>query len=599
MTVSTLINKISYSASGSQDTFAYPFKVFSEDDLLVYVRVSQTDILKTNYTVTGVGNDEGGNIIFIAPYKPSAGQVVTIIRQMDIVQGTDYVPNDPFPAEVHEDALDYRTMCEQQINEKITRSITAPITDQATSLELPNEEVRADRYLIFDSDGNVTTSLTTISGGQADHGVLAGLTDDDHEQYLLASQATDRATFTTNWTDLTDGGNSTLHIHDSRYYTESEVDDIETALDNKIDTASGTLQSQITANTDALAALDDTYATDAELAAASGTLNSKIDTTSGTLQGQIDGLTIDHGELTGLSDDDHLQYLLRTDFTTYSGSMVADWQAADSALDTKVDTASGTLQTQINNISTNRIEYDANNYIEVFPSQEIAVVMGGGQVLGFDVNGTTTYSGLDVYNNTITSVGTPVNPQDAANKSYVDTVSGTLQSQMALLDNTKILYDANNYIEVAPSQEIAIVMGGGQVAGYDVSGFTVYSGIDIHNGNITSLADPINSTDGANKNYVDTHYTHRIEYDANNYVEVAPSQEIAIVMGGGQVAGFNTSGMATYSGIDIASNDIWNVNAVYFSNKNFPNSGDWRITTSGTDLVRQKYNGATWDNVAW
>lgn len=54
------------------------------------------------------------------------------------------------------------------------------------------------------------------SGGgtiSMDHGALTGLTDDDHTQYLLASQATSRAAFTTNWTDLTDGGDTTLHTH--------------------------------------------------------------------------------------------------------------------------------------------------------------------------------------------------------------------------------------------------------------------------------------------------------------------------------------------------------------------------------------------------
>lgn len=46
-----------------------------------------------------------------------------------------------------------------------------------------------------------------------DHDDLTGLADDDHAQYLLASAATDRTTFATNWTDLTDGGATTLHSH--------------------------------------------------------------------------------------------------------------------------------------------------------------------------------------------------------------------------------------------------------------------------------------------------------------------------------------------------------------------------------------------------
>jgi len=80
-------------------------------------------------------------------------------------------------------------------------------------------------------------------------------------------------------------------------------------------------------------------------------IESRVVTATGTL-------TSDHGDLTGLDDNDHTQYLPRTDFTTYSGSMVVDWTAADGVvtaayiaadvvLDTKIDTTSGTLQGDI------------------------------------------------------------------------------------------------------------------------------------------------------------------------------------------------------------------------------------------------------------
>lgn len=55
---------------------------------------------------------------------------------------------------------------------------------------------------------------TGAQAGQLDHGLaLTGLADDDHSAYLLASDATNRATFAANWTDLTDGGASALHSH--------------------------------------------------------------------------------------------------------------------------------------------------------------------------------------------------------------------------------------------------------------------------------------------------------------------------------------------------------------------------------------------------
>lgn len=59
-----------------------------------------------------------------------------------------------------------------------------------------------------------STFDTTFTASQAaDHGNLAGLADDDHSQYLLASDATSRTIFTSGWSDLTDGGETTLHSH--------------------------------------------------------------------------------------------------------------------------------------------------------------------------------------------------------------------------------------------------------------------------------------------------------------------------------------------------------------------------------------------------
>jgi len=60
----------------------------------------------------------------------------------------------------------------------------------------------------------MVTDTFFVGTSVSDHGHLGGLDGDDHPQYLLASDATDRATFATNWTDLTDGGDTTLHDHD-------------------------------------------------------------------------------------------------------------------------------------------------------------------------------------------------------------------------------------------------------------------------------------------------------------------------------------------------------------------------------------------------
>ena len=62
------------------------------------------------------------------------------------------------------------------------------------------------------------------------HGTLTNLTVDDHSQYLLASDATSRAAFTSNWTDLTDAGDTTLHTHQ-----EAGLDDAQTTASRTAD----------------------------------------------------------------------------------------------------------------------------------------------------------------------------------------------------------------------------------------------------------------------------------------------------------------------------------------------------------------------------
>jgi len=51
--------------------------------------------ITTHYTVTGVGSASGGNVVFGS--APASGVTVVILREMDLEQGLDLVPNDPLP----------------------------------------------------------------------------------------------------------------------------------------------------------------------------------------------------------------------------------------------------------------------------------------------------------------------------------------------------------------------------------------------------------------------------------------------------------------------------------------------------------------------
>ena len=116
MTVSSTTVKNSYSGNGSTTSFNYTFKIFSNSDLQVIIRSSTgtetTKTITTHYTVSGAGNTNGGSVTFTSGNIPANGETVVLRRNVPQTQAIDYIANDPFPAETHEEGLDRATRCE-------------------------------------------------------------------------------------------------------------------------------------------------------------------------------------------------------------------------------------------------------------------------------------------------------------------------------------------------------------------------------------------------------------------------------------------------------------------------------------------------------
>ena len=171
MTISTTTIKNSYSGNGSTTTFNYTFKITDQDDLEVLIRASTgTETVKTittHYTVTGVGNAGGGTVVFTAGNIPVTGETIVIRRATPQTQATDYLANDPFPAESHEDALDKLTSITQELQEEVDRSIKLSRTNTMASTEFTvGASNRANKILAFDGSGEiqVTQELGTYQG---------------------------------------------------------------------------------------------------------------------------------------------------------------------------------------------------------------------------------------------------------------------------------------------------------------------------------------------------------------------------------------------------------------------------------------------------
>jgi hypothetical protein len=172
MTVSTTIIKNFHNGNGSTTNFAYQFRILEDTDLLVIIRTNSTGAettktLATHYTVAGAGDASGGSITFTGGNTPAIGETVVIRRNVPQTQAIDYIANDPFPAETHEEGLDRSTMVAQQVAEESNRSIKLSRTNTMTSTEFTvGATDRANKVLAFDSAGeiSVTQELGTFKG---------------------------------------------------------------------------------------------------------------------------------------------------------------------------------------------------------------------------------------------------------------------------------------------------------------------------------------------------------------------------------------------------------------------------------------------------
>ena len=134
----------------------------------------------------------------------------------------------------------------------------------------------------------VDTQLSTQDDHNELNNIQGGTTNDYYHLTLVQH------------TDLTSSGTTTLHNHDNRYYTETELDAgqldnryyTETEVDAAFITFSGTIDHNTIVNTHNLTTDIDhdlltNFAADEHFTVAS----------------------IDHGNITGLGDDDHTQYV--------------------------------------------------------------------------------------------------------------------------------------------------------------------------------------------------------------------------------------------------------------------------------------------------
>lgn len=165
-----------YTGNGVTTTFKYDFRIVDENHVrVIHGALDGTTtelVLGTDYTVTGVGDQDGGDIVLTAPLP--SGEKVTHLRNAPFVQETDLENQGAYYAETVERSLDLSVMRDQQLAELMSRAVlvsaTTPDYDQDALLN-DIAAVKTQRSLAEDAADaaeaardDVNASLATIPG---------------------------------------------------------------------------------------------------------------------------------------------------------------------------------------------------------------------------------------------------------------------------------------------------------------------------------------------------------------------------------------------------------------------------------------------------
>lgn len=155
-----------YNGNGVTTSFQYKFRILNASHLLV-VRTEPNGFntvltLNTDYTVTGIGNTTGGNVVLVNANRLPSGRKLSILRNLPFTQEIDLENQGAYYAETVEEGFDRAAMRDQQLKEGLSRAIKAPMEETGIDMTMPDKATRANKYLSFDSEGRPRSSTFDV-----------------------------------------------------------------------------------------------------------------------------------------------------------------------------------------------------------------------------------------------------------------------------------------------------------------------------------------------------------------------------------------------------------------------------------------------------
>lgn len=142
-------------ANGVRTEFEFPFPVFASEDVAVYFNGARQ---VSGFDIAGAGATSGGRVVFDA--APINGVIVTIERRMKFERLTDFIEGGDFSAQAINTELDYLVAGLQQVARDQSGHLKYSDGENPSSTVLPSRELRANKALGFDGNGDpVAVSL--------------------------------------------------------------------------------------------------------------------------------------------------------------------------------------------------------------------------------------------------------------------------------------------------------------------------------------------------------------------------------------------------------------------------------------------------------
>jgi len=133
MTIPSTVSRMDYVGNGVTTIYPYTFKIVDQTHLSVVksvLGVETTLVLTTDYAVSGVGAQSGGNVTLTAAL--ASGALLIIRRVVPLLQPTDIKNQGAFYPEIHEDEFDSIVMMVQQQQEELDRAVKVPVSGGST-----------------------------------------------------------------------------------------------------------------------------------------------------------------------------------------------------------------------------------------------------------------------------------------------------------------------------------------------------------------------------------------------------------------------------------------------------------------------------------